>query len=109
MVVAGVVNSLVKTDVRVSGQTVVETASVDVTTATVWLVRGQLVTSAGQLKTVTSLVAKTVEVESAGTYLMKTAVVVWIDEFPMPGNWSASHNQRNQDSIYYQERLRSGR
>lgn len=44
--------------VRVAGQTVVETARVAVTIATeVFLLKGQSVTSGGQLRTVTSLVA----------------------------------------------------
>lgn len=43
---------------KVTGQIVVDTATVEVTTATdVWERRGQSVTLAGQLKTVTSLVA----------------------------------------------------
>lgn len=73
--VTEVLMRLVKVLVKVSGQMVVETARVEVTMLTLCLVRGQLVTSAGQLRTVTSLVAKTVEVETAGTYWMNTAVV----------------------------------
>lgn len=49
--------SLVKVLVKVRGQTVVDTATVEVTTVTDSDLRGQFVTVAGHCKTVTSEVA----------------------------------------------------
>lgn len=71
----GVVTSLVREDVKVTGHTVVETGMTEVTTEVDWV--GQSLMLLGQLMTVTSSVAKTVEVVTAGKTSTKTTLVVY--------------------------------
>lgn len=62
-------------DVRVSGQTVVETAVLSVTTATLLWRTGHLVSHGGQPRMVTKEVAYAVEVDTAGNRSTTTTLV----------------------------------
>lgn len=66
---------LSREDVRVSGQTVVETAVLSVTTATLLCRTGQAVSHGGQPRMVTKEVAYAVEVETAGQRSTTTTLV----------------------------------
>lgn len=66
---------LIREDVMVSGQTVVKTAVLSVTTATLLWRTGQSVTHGGQPRMVTKEVSYAVEVETAGYRSTTTTLV----------------------------------
>jgi hypothetical protein len=66
---------LTREDVKVSGQTVVETAVLSVTTATLLWRTGQCSSHGGQPRTVTNEVIYAVEVETAGNRSTTTTLV----------------------------------